>query len=218
MLKGTVYYTDNSIEDSFAETIRNRLKLSAGDIPIVWVSQKPIPESPNIVVGDIGRSHCSIAIQVLTGLQAMPCDVIYLAEHDVIYHPSHFDCRPKKKDKYYYNHNFWRLRSSDGTSAFKLRKARAMSQLVAFRSLLIAHFIKRVEREKSGKIFHRLEPGTERGRFGTVKFCSEWPNIDIRHGGNLTTQLKFGSKYILADGVPGWGKTKGRYKEFICQI
>jgi len=61
--KGIVYYTDNILKESFASVIRKRLKLSAGDIPIVWVSQKPIDEEPNIVCGNIGRNHKSICIQ-----------------------------------------------------------------------------------------------------------------------------------------------------------
>jgi hypothetical protein len=50
------------------------------------------------------------------------------------------------------------------------------------------------------------------------------PNIDLRHGQNLTQtrwkkeqfrNQKFTEGWTEADGIPGWGKTRGRMKEFL---
>jgi hypothetical protein len=62
--------------------------------------------------------------------------------------------------------------------------------------------------------------------FKAEKWMSEFPNIDIRHGGNLTpsrwTQAEFRNKnsclgWMMSDSVPGWGVTKGRFLEFLAE-
>ena len=56
---------------------------------------------------------------------------------------------------------------------------------------------------------------------------SKFPNIDIRHGHNLTqsrwTQEEFRDKstclgWTMADEVPGWGVTKGRFGDILNKI
>lgn len=220
--KGIVYYTDNILNKSFAKTIRNVLKRSAGDIPIVWVSQKTIDETNNIVCGGIGRSHKSMCFQILTGIQAMFAENIYFAEHDVIYHPSHFEFVPPRDDVFYYNRNRWWLDSKTGQASFSQKCFAALSQLAAKKSLLESHYIERVEAYMAGinvRKHHGTEPGKHKGailkNYEIGEFFSDWPNIDIRHGRNFTKSDRFKEKYELEDGIPFWGKTKGRYKEFM---
>lgn len=226
MKKGIVYYTDNILEKSFAEIVRKRLKISASDIPIVWVSHKSIQEENNIVWNDIGCSHHSICLQILLGVQALKADVIYFAEHDVIYHPSHFDFIPPKENVFYYNLNRWWLRASDGLASMKSDVPGALSQLVAYKGILEKHYIERIAGYESG-INVRKEAGVEPGKhkssilttYQIDTFCSKWPNVDIRHDRNMTISDRFKKrKYILADGIPWWGKTEGRYEEFISGI
>lgn len=230
MDKGIVYYTDNVLKKPFLKTIRKRLKLSAGNIPIVWVSQKPIDEENNIVWGKLSRNYYSMCLQILSGIQAIKADVIYFAEHDVIYHPSHFDFIPPREDTFYYNQNKWWLRSKNGLTSFpwkvKNNKGFSLSQLVAYKELLKQHYIERVKCYESGIKMTDIsvEPGHRSTSIFTncIKvdnFCSQWPNIDIRHGNNYTVSNRFIShKYILANGIPFWGITKNRYKEFMKEI
>jgi len=223
--KGIVYYTDNILRESFAKIIRKRLKLSAGNIPIVWVSHRPIYEKPNIVVGGIGRSHESMCIQILRGIQALWADTVFFAEHDVIYHPSHFDFNPPKDDTFYYNSNRYWLNSKTGQASTCSYCFGALSQLSANKSLAESHYVERVNAYRRGinvRVHHGTEPGKHKGNIITNhkigEFFSEWPNIDIRHGRNYTKTDRFKEKYELFDGIPFWGKTKGRYKEFIKEI
>ena len=219
MRKAIVYYTDNVLSRSFARKIRERLKLSAGDIPIVWVSQKPIAEKDNIVLEGIERSHRSRCLQILTGLRRVETDIVYFAEHDVIYHPSHFEFEPPEKDVFYYNVNRWWLRAKDGQACF--HEAHSLSQLVAYKKITEDFYIRRMAYYVNGiKIGIGNEPGKRNvpkmPRYKIGDFKSEWPNVDIRHKRNYTQSNKFiKDGYILQDGIPFWGQTKGRYKEFI---
>lgn len=222
--KGIVYYTDNILKKSFAKAIRDRLKLSAGNIPIVWVSKKPINEENNIVV-DGERNHQAMCFQILTGIQAMFSEYVFFAEHDVIYHPSHFDFTPPRNDVFYYNRNRWWLDSKTGQASFSQNCFGALSQLAANRKLLESHYIERVEAYLRGinvRKYHGTEPGKHPGKiltnYGIDEFFSEWPNIDIRHDRNFTKTDRFKDKYELADEIPFWGRTKGRYEDFIKEI
>lgn len=217
--KGVIYYTDNVPKESFLKIIRDRLKKSARDIPIVWVSQKPIQEDNNIVMF-LNRSHESRTRQILEGLRQIEVDIVFFAEHDVIYHPSHFEFTPPKENMFYYNTNRWWLREEDGSVVCSHNSA-ALSQLVAYRKLLLQWYNRRVAYYAAGiKTDCGNEPGKHKSSLflenGMNTFSSEWPNVDIRHKYNYTKSDKF--KRDLKDGIPFWGKTKGRYEEFIKEI
>ena len=76
------------------------------------------------------------------------------------------------------------------------------------------------------------EPGTH-GRKERVDdlesdtWMSEEPNIDIRHGKNLTRSRwrkeefrnqKYTRGWTLAGEVPGWGQTSGRFTEILAGL
>lgn len=222
MKKAIVYYTDNSAPRNLLKTVRRILIKSAGNIPIIWVSQKPIAEEPNIVLSGIGRSHHSRCLQILTGTRRADADVIFFAENDVIYHPSHFEFEPPDKDIFFYNLNRWWLRTSDGQASYKEGRG-SLSQLVAYKELIEDFFTRRVFFYAQGK---RIKCGTEPGKHNCKEmppykigyFYSNFPSVDIRHEHNFTKSDKFKTGYILRDEIPGWGKTKGRYKEFLRDI
>lgn len=223
--KGIIYYTDNVPKDNFLKTFRTILKKSASGIPIVWVSQKPIPEKPNVVLCGIGRSYHSLCMQIVAGLKHIEADVIFFAEHDVIYHPSYYEFVPPKKDVFYYNINRWWLREKDGLAS--LKKAGSLSQLSAYKGIMEDFYIKRLSLYDEGTKLKRCK--TEPGKFNVPelsgykmeRYESRLPNIDVRHDRNYTGSDRFKGKrfgYVHKDGIPGWGHTKGRYKEFIKEI
>jgi len=158
-------------------------------------------------------------------------DIVFLVEHDVIYHRSHFDFVPEKEDIYYYNENTWKLCAKTGQAVFYHTKQ--TSGLCAWRELLIEHYSKRVERaQREGTHCMGLSPGTHstpRGidNYKSQAWMSEYPNVDIRHGSNLTANRfrrdQFRSErsikgWTLADEIPGWGKTKDRFDNFIYDL
>jgi len=229
--KGAIYYTNNIIEERIGYIVRRQLKKSCNH-PIVSVSHFPIDFGYKNITVDIKPSPLAIFKQILTGLENTDADIIFLTEHDVLYHPSHFDFVPSNKDVFYYNENTWKVRAKDGQAVFYYTKQ--LSGLCAYRALLLEHYRKRIERvEKDG--FTRkmgFEPGTHaypRGidNYSSEQWMSDYPNVDIRHAYNLTANRfkpeQFRSKnsikgWELADEIPGWGKTKGRFNEFLRDV
>lgn len=225
-----IYYTDNLPSEKFLSIIRAQILRACGDIPIISVSQKPISFGRNIVMPGIGRSNLSIFRQILTGLEASDADIVNFIEHDVIYHPSHFDFVPPDNTAFWYNRNVWKVRASDGQAVYY--RTSGLSLMVCYRDIAVEHYRERV-RLQSGEGIPRctgFEPGhhlAPKG-LGTIPakyFTAEHPCIDVRHSDNKTGNRKFEKRFFhsqksiqdwqLADEVPFWGKTKGRFNEFL---
>ena len=229
--KGVVYYTDNRPNETILKAVREQIRRNTNGHKIVSVSLKPVADFGNNIVLPLERGYLTMFKQILAGIEACDAEVIYFCEHDVLYHPSHFEFIPPREDVFYYNENCWKVDAEDGKALFYYCKQ--TSQLVAYKKLLLEHYRKRVERvEKEG--FTRnmgFEPGTHSPPRGVCHFKAEafWsasPNIDIRHNKNLTanrwSQDQFRSKrhckgWTESDAVPGWGKTKGRFNEIIAE-
>ena len=70
-----------------------------------------------------------------------------------------------------------------------------------------------------------IPPEEQKGKHYST-YMSKVPNIDIRHPNTLSRQRMDKSEFrsehsrrgwTESDGVPGWGKTKGRFDEFISE-
>lgn len=230
--KGIVYYTDNRLDERVMKASQKQLLKAANGIPIIAVSLKPIDFGMNVVL-PFERGHFTMFQQQLVGIELSDCDIVFLAEHDMLYHPSHFDFVPPTNEKYYFNENTYKVDSNSGQALFYYTKQ--TSGCCADRTLLLEHYRKRVERyKKDGKYDRNIgfEPGAHsypRGidSFGSERWMSPVPNIDIRHGLNLTksrwNQDEFRNKrscqgWTMADEVPGWGRTKGQMNSFLSAL
>ena len=192
MTKGIVYYTDNSGDINMRRAVYKQLVRAADSIPIVCVSWLPFPCEWNIVTGKGKRGNSNVHKQIVIGAKALKSDVIFMAEHDVLYHKSHFAFTPEDRNIRYFNENKWRLRLDDGATVFlPLQKGRIafLSQMVAHTDAVIDHYTK--ERFVNKR-----------------KFMSHCPNIDIRHANNYTRNRAFSKPSVLAHGVPFWGSSK----------
>lgn len=219
---GIVYYTDNLLDEKIMKLCQEQIKKSG--LPIVSVSLQPINFGDNIVL-PLKRSYLTMFKQILAGLEKIQTDIVFLCEHDVLYHPSHFHFQPPRKDIFYYNQNKWRLRVSDGFLVY--HDCKSTSQLCADKKFLIKHYKKRISLvEKNG--FSRkmgFEPGSHNrlervDDFKSEDWRSEFPNVDVRHGWNLTesrwkisefrnsSQKKVSRSWREANEVPGWGSGK----------
>jgi len=216
---GILVYTDSCLSDDIWEPVRRRLK--AVGLPIVSVSLKPLDFGRNIVL-DKERGILTMFEQILAGLEAIDTDIVFFCEHDVLYHPSHFEFTPPRPDMYYYNVNTWKVNSETGHAVTYLTKQ--TSGLCAYRDVLLAHYRARVERVKATGYSTRIgfEPGSH-GRAERIDdvpsetWRSEWPNIDIRHGKNLTRSRwkreefrdrRNCQEWQESDVIPGWGAWK----------
>ncbi len=191
MKKTIVYYTDNNIDEQLRAAVAKQLVHAAGNIPIVSVSWEPVDLGKNMVVGKLCRSEDTMRRQIVIGVRNTDADVIYLAEHDVLYHRSHFEFKPPRQDTLYYNENRWWLRLSDGKTAWRDRigaGAYGRSQMVGYAKLIVQHYTTVSCKKKD-------------------TFVSRCPSIDIRHEHNFTNPDLFSGRSIVANGVPYWGKS-----------
>lgn len=209
--KGIIYYTDNKLNVKIAKQVqKNLLKMN---LPIVSASLKPMNFGKNIHL-ELERGYLTMFKQILAALEASEAEIIFFCEHDVLYHPTHFDFIPEKKDVFYYNTNVWKRDMATG-NALKVDDCRQTSGLCAYRELLIEHYRKRVAIvEESG--FSRkigFEPGTHRRKeriddHKSEKWDSDLPNVDLRHEGNLTSSRWKKEEFRDQRYTKGWTESK----------
>jgi len=192
-----VYYTHNQLPDSLMSVVQRQILKSR--LPIISVSLKPINFGENIVF-DSEPSVITMFKQIYAGLQAATEDFVFLCEHDVLYHPSHFDFIPIMPDVYYYNTNVWRWDyPKDRLICYD--HLISLSGLCASRELLLSHYQQRLQliadkgledgRDPNWARKMGYEPGKRRRRGGfldetIVEWQSPYPNIDIRHKRTIT--------------------------------
>lgn len=216
---GVIYYTDNRLDQEIMQKCQKQLLKGVGWHKLVSVSLQPIDFGRNITM-PLERGWLTMFKQILAGLQVIDTDYVFFAEHDVLYHPSHFQFIPQRQDIFYYNTNVWKLRWSDGHGLHY--DCQQLSGLCAFRELLIDHYTKRIQLvEQAGGFSMAMgfEPGTH-GRdervddYKAESWQSQWPNIDIRHDTNATPSRwekdefrnqRFTAGWTENDNIPGWG-------------
>lgn len=228
---GMVYYTDSQLNEAIASAVLTNLVEVCNGHDVVSVSLKPLKFGKNICL-DLRRGHLAMAKQQLTGLQWLEADIAYMVEHDVLYPKSHFDFIPPRKDVFYYDLNWWKVRVDDGQALHF--KAKQVSGLCAHKDILIEYYENRVRLIESGEIGGRrhFEPGGSNYRDGYNKLTKHgfetWfakiPHVDIRHKTAVTRNIFDPSGYrnqvvdwTLADEIPYWGRTKGRFWEFLAE-
>lgn len=223
MNKVILYYTDNVSAPKYIIEVVQKQLLKA-KLPIISVSQAPIDFGKNICIGPIGRSRISMTKQILLGLDNINTIIVYIAEHDVLYHPSHFDFIPEDNNTLYFNQNLWRVRAQDGAN-FRSAYNGAISQLVGFKWTLRERFMERLDffvTKKpllglQGFRWYKYEPPGGRSpwcKFGS--WSSSVPSLDIRHGGNLSGKRKF--RVEKSKSIPGWGDPRKRFKDFLKEV
>lgn len=200
--KGIIYYSDNRLDEKLLTGVQKQLKEAAGDLRIVSCTLKPTDFGDNIHL-PLERGYLTMAKQILAALKELDTDIVFFCEHDVLYHPSHFDFVPTEKDKYYYNTNVWKVRMKDG-HAMRVKDMRQLSGMCVYRDTAVKHYEKRVKLLEAklaevgeGEDFNRyvrqmgFEPGTH-GRkervddSSSMTWESKYPNLDIRHSRTLT--------------------------------
>jgi hypothetical protein len=259
LTKGVVYYTENRCPEPLFSTVQNQIKRCVNGNQVVSVSLAPIPFGENVV---LNRDNCcggnpvshrcaergilTMFKEILAGLEASTADVVFFCEHDVLYHPSHFEFTPPRRDIFYYNENVYKIDTSDGKALFYYAKQTA--ELCAYRALLLEHYQKRIAKIEQnardmiarGEPVHRdgfsqhmgYEPGCHmppRGvdNYGAERWMSRYPNLDVRHGKNLTAsrweQTQFRNQkscqgWSFVETVPGWGVVKNRFDNFLKDV
>lgn len=232
--KGMIYYTDNQLNPTIAEPVRSKLlQISQEDkIPIVSSTLKKLDFGvKNIRFPSLKRGYPAMFKQILGALENTSADIIFFTEHDVLYHPSHFDFVPEDKETFYYNQNVWFIRSSDGHALHY--DVNQLSGLCVYKETAITHFKERLqmveeklaENPNENDFNHWIrnmgfEPMSHnridwKNKFKLGNWKSEFPNLDIKHGANPTGQRwrkeQYRNQQLLInwtestiDKIPGW--------------
>lgn len=221
--KGIVYYTHHVGDPAILDKCREQIKRGMKEKHITSVSLKPLNFGNNIVL-PLQGGYLTMAKQILQGLKAAQCDIVFFCEHDVLYHPSHYDFVPPRHDVIYYNTNVWRVRGVDGHSLY-CNDLKQLSGLCAYRDVLIKHYEKRVKMledyiaangEENFSSYVRaqgFEPGTH-GRPERVddltcdSYQSKYPNLDIRHDLNTTPSRWNKDQFRNQRFTEGWTEKK----------
>ncbi len=195
MNKGIIYYTHNKLGEPIFSIVQKYI-LKAG-LPIVSCSLEPIDFGRNITLNLLPGIQ-TLWEQIFSALAMSDANIVFFAEHDVLYHPSHFEFNPPRNDLFYYNVNVWRW-DYPKNRAITYDRLISLSGLCANRLFALKHFEKRLDMiEKNGwdtdtsrepQWARRMgyEPGTKsikRGGYFDEEFDtwrSEFPLVDIRH-------------------------------------
>lgn len=189
--KGAIFYTDNRLDEKMNVNVQHNIAVGMKGSRIVSISLKPMDFGDNIHL-PLERGYLTMFKQILAGLEELDTDIVFFTEHDVLYHPSHFNFIPPRKDVFYYNTNVWKLRLEDGM-AVRTDDCRQLSGLCCYRELALEHYRKRVKivEEKGFSRKMGFEPGTHRRAERVDDYTSDtWesaePNVDLRHDKTLT--------------------------------
>lgn len=230
--KGIIFYTDNRLPLKIAHKVQKQLIKASNGLKIVSASLKPMSFGENVHL-PLQPGYITMTKQILEALRKLDTEIVFFCEHDVLYHPSHFEFNPERPDTYYYNTNVWRLRLSDGL-AVRTNDCRQLSGLVCFRKTAIKHYERRLEileeyekeientttmdSEPFAVRFDRyvrkmgFEPGTHNRAervddLQSKSYESTLPNVDIRHDGNATRSKWSPDQYRNKRYAEGWQET-----------
>jgi len=222
-MSATIVYCSSNMElPAFeAKIIANLLK-ACGDLPIISVTQKPMPYlGRNICVGDdIGVSGFNYFRQFLIGCEAADTDFIISAESDCLYPPDYFSFRPERQDGCWRNSNLYVM--PDKRPYFFLKKGGATHSQVVGRKFYIDRLKKLfgnapmwcVEEKNFPKERHRKEDVVDRRDL--YYWQTENPVFQIKtHRG---MRYYTSSDRTPIHEIPYWGDGKVIYKEFVKGI
>jgi hypothetical protein len=240
MNKGIIYYTDNRLGEPIFSVVQKQILRSG--LPVVSVSLKPMDDFGTNTVMDLQPGILSIYQQILMALKHSSADIVFFCEHDVLYHPSHFEFIPPYDSIFYYNTNVWRWQYPLDR-AITYDQIASLSGLCVYRKLALDHYTYRINKvyemgwdkddDKREPKWSRLighEPGTKK-----IKKCgitdddhvvwkSQYPNIDIRHGTTLSrpkcSLVEFKHppsldswKETTLDKIEGWNNIMERFQQ-----
>lgn len=188
--KGIIYYTDDKLEWKIAMTVQNQLVGASNDLPIVANSLKDFPE--------LKRGHYAMFRQILSALELSTTDIVFFCEADVLYHPSHFDFTPERKDVFYFNNNVWKV-DYHTKKALKVDKCEQLSGMCVYRETALAFVREKIKQIESNGFDGHYEPRGVRGGW-----LSAEPNVDIRHDNNLTPSRWSKEQFRNKDNILGW--------------
>lgn len=203
--KAIIFYTDNQLNLKIAHKVQNQLRKI--NLPIYSSSLKPMPHFGYNEHIKLERGREAYFRQILSCLERCRSEIVFFCEHDVLYHPSHFEFTPLEKNKFYFNTNVWKW-NKEKSYGVKVNDCKQISGMVCYRDLALEFYREKIKQIEEGNFDKHFEPQKNR-----ESFESEYPNIDIRHENNLTKNRwtpdefknkKFAEGWIESKSIKGW--------------
>jgi hypothetical protein len=213
-----LFYTANRTPAHFMAHVRRLLLDAIGDLPLVSVSQQPMPDfGRNVCVGDIGQAYLNIYRQLQVGAQAITTPYIAFAEDDILYPPSHFTAgrAAAQPDAFAYDMHKWSLYTWVRPPIFNLKLHGATTGCIAPRALLLAALEERFARwpGDSAPLKYWGEFGRYERQLGVtvqrvIEFRAPDPHVVFSHADAigyqyLGTLKRMGAERMPA--IPYWG-------------
>jgi len=206
--KTVIYFTSNREEPGFEGRIMRKLEQTAGDIPIVSVSQKPIELGTNICVGESEPSTRNALNQLLIGAKEAKTRFVCLAESDFIYPKEYFDFTPASENIGYLAAPVYVLFAQRGKARLFARKVGGCdSAMVVGRECLIDSLVKAL----SGEVvtFLDLLKNMEHSRF-----LMTVPAVTFKTSQNMHRKTPFSRSSVCRE-LPGIGNSADLIKEYM---
>lgn len=214
-LHSIIYYSSNREKPEFEHKVIMNLVKNCGKIPIISVTQKPMPLGKNICVGDVGVSNFNMFRQMQIACKAATTKFVIHAEADCLYPPDYFTFTPPD-DRCYRNNNLYVM--GQGRDFFWEKKEGASHAQIVNRKTLLY----RIE-----ELFKGLpEWNTEEKNFPKERTKKDdiWDDIQYWTSDNPVVQIKTGnamrhythSERIDIYELPYWGDGKILRGKMIC--
>ena len=206
--KGIIFCTDNALPLKIARKVQKQLN-SIG-LPITSSSLKPMAHFGNNEQIKEKRGKKAYFKQILSALERCNSKIVYFCEHDVLYHPSHFEFVPEDKN-FYFNTNVWKW-NMDKEYGLWVDDCKQISGMVCFKEMALEFYREKVRQIENDEFDRHFEP-----QIGRIGFKSKFPNADIRHDNNLTKSRweksefrneKYTQGWTESKEIPGWNEIK----------
>ena len=200
-----LYYSASSQRPEFESNIRADLLKKIGDLPLVSVTQEPLPDfGKNICVGKHLNCYHNEFRQILIGLEKVKTTYIIVAEADCLYPPEYFKFKPLEAGHCYRHGNVWVLKDSKYLFKGKSHCAQLVDTKMWFNKIAKSFEGMPEWSEDGKKIDNIFQPAEERGCVWTT----DNPIITIKTFGGVSRHPQIKENIPPAEMLPYWGSAE----------
>lgn len=214
--KTVIYYTGHRENPAFESRIQQTLLETAGDLPIISVSQKPINFGNNICVGEVGTSGFNAWRQLQIGAIEADTKFLCVAESDYLYPREYFDFIPGREDTFYIPTPLYVLFAQKNRENYFCLKPRGQEgAIVVGREFLLDRFRKMFDGlEMWGSITEILHLF---GDCRTERFHTNIPTITFKTDNNLNQKTQH-DKTSRCSELPYWGTSTDLMNKYMLGV
>ena len=213
-----LYYTSDAENERFAEQVRVNIMKYIGDLPLISVSQMPLPDfGVNICVGKHDNCYANLFRQVQIGLNEVKTPFVTVAEADFLYPPEYFAFRPTEIVPYYRYNNVWVCYQASLKKPWFYFKGTSNGCQVINKEFWLNDINKALNGKKEW--FSKRDPMPPVPRVPTDRnymWKSENPAITFKTGRGVRKHTDTSKKVSPQNELPYWGSVESLRKEMFA--